>query len=62
MASRKFVWVKCSICNGAGEESVVIPSWQGGYTTYKQYAKECNGCQGDSGHRMPVLVPTLTAR
>ena len=57
VATIKLVWVPCSICDGKGEESVTIPSWQGGYTTYKVYAKECTNCQGDGGHRSPVLVP-----
>jgi len=57
MASTKLVWVPCAICDGTGEESVTIPSWAGGYTTYKTYANECTNCQGDKGHRMPVLAP-----
>ena len=59
MASRKFVWVKCCICDGVGMVIEPVPAGVriDGVTLYKDSWAECTNCSGDKGHRMPVFAP-----
>ena len=64
MASYKYVWSKCTICNGTGVygEDLVAVHVDGvfgapGHTSWEKRDLECTNCMGDKGHRIRVIAP-----
>jgi hypothetical protein len=64
MATRKRVWIPCTICNGSGIDGQTMVSVHHdgafgapGSTTWEQRDAECTNCMGDKGHRMTVSAP-----